>query len=268
MRVTEASQEVRREVRRLDLLAGNRSPNPAPPEEAVTLMPLAAAAEAAMRAVADGASLDLSLLDEALRKALAAAWRECARELPPALKVLRRAGSVAIVGNGPSLAGAGHGAAIDAHDVVLRFNYPSLRGHEADVGRRTDAMLVARAKRPLLRELMAREPGYRRVPAMVTDKPRDGTRAVPPSVPPALMRIVRQASYGRPTTGLTGIVLTTLLLNRPATLFGFDFFEEARPGHYFGEAAAALQHELGFERWFVTAFLPAVRPAIKRAGPA
>jgi hypothetical protein len=172
-----------------------------------------------------------------------------------------------VVGNGPSLSGKGHGAAIEAHDVVLRFNYPVLVGHGADVGRRTDAMMVAGAKRSILRELIAREPGYRRVPAMVTDRPpANGRRPHPPCIPPPVMRVIRQASYSGPTTGFSGIVLTALLLNRPVTLFGFDFFQPGQPGHYFGEAAAALQHEVGFERWFVTRFLPAVRPGVKFAG--
>jgi hypothetical protein len=35
-----------------------------------------------------------------------------------------------------------HGARIDAADMVMRFNWPPLRGFERDVGRRTDFMVV------------------------------------------------------------------------------------------------------------------------------
>lgn len=35
-----------------------------------------------------------------------------------------------------------HGARIDAADMVMRFNWPPLRGFEKDVGRRTDFMVV------------------------------------------------------------------------------------------------------------------------------
>jgi hypothetical protein len=267
MRRGPVGPETRRELRRLDLLAGPRPPDPAPPEEAVTLEPLAAAADAAMRAVADGGRPDRAGFAGLLRQAFEAALRDSAGALPPALMALRRARDVAIVGNGPSLKGSGAGAAIEAHGAVLRFNFPVLTGHEADVGRRTDAMILAGAKRGFLASLLEREPGYRRVPAMVAEHrpargPADG-KATPPPIPLPILRLVWQAGYGGPTSGFTGILLTVLLLNRPATLFGFDFFAPGQPGHYFGEAAAALQHETAFERWYVTRFLPAIRPGVR-----
>jgi CMP-N-acetylneuraminic acid synthetase len=267
MRRMTVGQETRRELRRLDLLAGQSSPDPAPPAEAVRLDPLAAAADAATRAVADGARPDRAGFGALLRQAFDAALRDAAGALPPALMALRRARDVAIVGNGPSLKGSGAGAAIEAHGVVLRFNFPVLSGHEADVGRRTDAMILAGAKRGFLATLLEREPAYRRVPAMVAEhRPAEG-RPVPPPIPLPILRLVWQAGYAGPTSGFTGILLTVLLLNRPATLFGFDFFAPGEPGHYFGEAAAALQHETGFERWYVTRFLPAIRPGIRFHAP-
>ncbi len=264
MRRQTAGQETRRELRRLDLLAGQPSPDPAPPEEAARLEPLAAAADAAMRAVAAGARPDRAGFAALLRQGFEAALREPGARLPPALLALRRARDVAIVGNGPSLKGSGAGAAIEAHGAVLRFNFPVLSGHEADVGRRTDAMILAGAKRGFLATLLEREPGYRRVPAMVAEhRPAEDGAAQPPGIPLPILRLVWQAGYPGPTSGFTGILLTVLLLNRPATLFGFDFFAPGQPGHYFGEAAAALQHETAFERWYVTRFLPAIRPGIR-----
>jgi hypothetical protein len=49
---------------------------------------------------------------------------------------------------------------------------------------------------------------------------------------------------------------------RRARLVGLDAARPGQPGHYFGEAAAALRHEPGYEHWFVTRFLPAIRPEL------
>ena len=45
---------------------------------------------------------------------------------------------IAVVGSSGNLLFRSHGRAIDAHDVVIRTNAPTLAGYEADVGRRTD----------------------------------------------------------------------------------------------------------------------------------
>lgn len=52
--------------------------------------------------------------------------------------------SCAVVGSDGSLAGSGCGAEIDGADVVFRANNPPLRGHEGDVGDRSDVMLLNR----------------------------------------------------------------------------------------------------------------------------
>lgn len=51
--------------------------------------------------------------------------------------------SCALVGSGGSLLFARHGAEIDAHDVVMRFNDAPTRGFEAMVGRRTTHRLIS-----------------------------------------------------------------------------------------------------------------------------
>jgi hypothetical protein len=53
--------------------------------------------------------------------------------------------SCAVVGNSAILLRSGKGAAIDAHDLVIRFNWPALATFENDVGKRTDIMLVGRS---------------------------------------------------------------------------------------------------------------------------
>jgi len=262
MRAMRVGQEVRRELQRLDLLAGNPPAAVVPAEEAVRLPPLAAASLAAQRAVADGTAPDRAGFDAALVEAAGAALAE-AGDLPALLGVLRAARDVAVVGNGPSLKGAGAGAAIEACEVVLRFNFPVLTGHETDVGRRTDAVIMSGSKRARLAELTAREPGYPTLPAMVVEATqRIAPAAVPPGLPAPLALLLYQLGYGRPTMGFAGILLTVLLFGRPARLFGFDFFRAGEQGHYFGDAAAALHHETGYERWFVTRFLPAIRPEL------
>jgi len=50
----------------------------------------------------------------------------------------------AVIGSSGLLLNSSLGAQIDAHDVVMRFNWPLLAGFEADVGRKTTHMLVNR----------------------------------------------------------------------------------------------------------------------------
>ncbi len=57
----------------------------------------------------------------------------------PAFAVHR---SLAIVGSSSGLRAAGHGAAIDAHHEVLRFNGAVTEGFEADVGARTTVQVI------------------------------------------------------------------------------------------------------------------------------
>jgi hypothetical protein len=52
--------------------------------------------------------------------------------------VLAPSTRVILVGNGPGLLAAEHGAAIDEHDYVVRFNNYKIRGYERHVGTRID----------------------------------------------------------------------------------------------------------------------------------
>jgi|GEM_PF-1787341 len=66
---------------------------------------------------------------------------------------------IAIVGNGPSLLDTSSGAAIDSHDLVVRFNSPVLTPqYHAHTGQRTDMCIVSPA--------MAKRPSYPQIKAM------------------------------------------------------------------------------------------------------
>lgn len=52
-----------------------------------------------------------------------------------------RGQACAVVGSSLRLRGAGHGAAIDKHDIIIRFNRAPTKGYEADVGSRTTLRL-------------------------------------------------------------------------------------------------------------------------------
>jgi hypothetical protein len=224
---------------------------------AAALSPLGAASYAFQRAPEDSVPV-------AFTQALEAACAEAA--LPPGLIPLAEAESVAVVGNGGSLRGTGAAAAIEAHGCVVRMNYPVLSGFEADVGRRTDLVLFAEAKRGELPNLLARESEYPSLPAFAVRMSwTPAARAAPPGVVPrALADAVGAIAYDRPTTGFFAIVLIAVLLRRKVTLFGFDFFAPGQPGHYFGDATAATPHEIAYERWFAAQILPRLAPSLSR----
>lgn len=214
-----------------------------------------------LRRLRDGAAADpRSLLDLVARRVA----RIAARGLPPALAQLAAAESVALVGNGSGLKGSGAGAAIEAHGVVVRINYPRLSGHEADTGRRTDLMLFHGNKRPILDSLMAREPEFPALPAFGIRGNPVPARQGPPRMPEELVALAAELAYPTPTTGLFAILLVGVLFRRPVTLFGFDFFAPGRPGHYFGDTVASELHEIAFERWFAAHALPVLCPALRR----
>lgn len=52
------------------------------------------------------------------------------------------AGSIAIVGNSPNVAGRGYGPAIDSHDTVVRINRAWNKLHPADLGMKTDVLFL------------------------------------------------------------------------------------------------------------------------------
>jgi hypothetical protein len=200
---------------------------------------------------------------------LAAAREEALAQAPPrALRILAGAGSVALVGNGSLLAGSGAATRIEAHDCVVRINYPPVAAFATDVGTRTDVMLLRDPSAERWAALKAREPGHAAVPALVVHGAgREVQPGEPPRLPPALAIEVGRIAYRRLTTGFWAILLIALALQRRATLFGFDLFRPGSAAHYFGGGGAAPAHEPEYERWFVARVLPALCPDLVSLDP-
>lgn len=93
----------------------------------------------------------------------------------------------AVVGNSGALLGSRLGAEIDAHELVLRFNYPPLDGgYERDVGNRTDWMFTGGST-----ELRSNHHPYKQY----SDYPRDNTTLI--LFPPSLERMAEVSAYFR-----------------------------------------------------------------------
>ncbi|MGK7867367.1 glycosyltransferase family 29 protein [Falsiroseomonas sp. E2-1-a20] len=233
---------------------------------AAALCPLGLVSYASQLQVARGLTFEPQALLVATEAALATALQP---GLPPILASLARAADVAVIGNGSGLVGARLGSRIDRHDFVIRLNYPVLTGHAPDVGQRTDLMLFADALRHSLSEQTGRERGYDAIASfgVRTHIPDRSRSLVPPRIPRGLAAAVGALGYERPSTGFFAILLVALVLRRPTTIYGFDFYQGGGPAHYFGAGSAAMQHEITYERWFVQQFLPAL-PISLRTGAA
>lgn len=237
--------------------------------------PLAKESYRVQTAFADGAPVDLTALDVLIAGELQKcddvvvdkAWAGDgdAGVVNAILARLRSARRIALVGNGPSVLGRGLGADVEAHDCVVRFNYPRLSGFEADVGRRTDIMLIDNSHRASVPTRIQREPEYPRIPVLVTSGgERTASQEPPPGLPQDYINLGNTLSYNRGTTGFRAIVMAVLMFRRPVTLYGFDFFPPGEAGHYFERGTASVHHEVGYEAWFVRQFLAGVLPDFLR----
>lgn len=178
---------------------------------------------------------------------------------------LRSAERIALVGNGSSVLGRKLGDEIEAHDCVVRFNFPRLSGFEADVGRRTDLMFIDNSHRYSVPTRVLREPEYPGLPVLVTSGGERGpSQDPPPGLPQDYINLGNTISYHRGTTGFRAIVMAILMFRRPVTLYGFDFFAPGEVGHYYERGTASVHHEVGYEAWFVRRFLPSVLPDLLR----
>jgi hypothetical protein len=225
------------------------------------------------RAVAEAYAPDLSAFEAQLaisRRAMLAQAESAAMAGDSAAQAfldivarLQAARSVAIVGNADTLRGSLSATRIEAHDLVVRCNFPVIAGFEADVGTRTDLMLFDSSIRGRLVERMARHANYAEVPALCFGggRPAPGTPDLP-SASPSLMRMMQDLGYDHGTTGFRAVLLLTLILDRPAELFGFSFFPLGRQGDYFERSAPEVLHEMAYERWFVERVLPVLRPQV------
>jgi hypothetical protein len=172
--------------------------------------------------------------------------------------------NIALVGSGPSLAGAGRGAAIDAHDGIMRL-FDCGWQNEADHGivwtwglipapwRRIDFARKAAAENLLpLGGWFAYHFGARlpRLPA--------GTRLIDAQGWNARLNQVAGRTGLRITRGFAMFVAAALMGPKRITAYGFDGLAAGRiagyayhPGYWtgsFDEAAASARHDLAAER--------------------
>lgn len=155
---------------------------------------------------------------------------------------------VALIGNARALAQAGHGAAIDAADLVIRINgapMPAAQSH----GTRTDWLALATRLGAHDRRRLAPD----RVLWMSPKRKRLDWRTANSAgfyLHPLEDYQALQTTLGAPpTTGAMMIDLITRSDMNALDLFGFDFFASLSLSG--GRTAAQVPHDFGAEsRWF------------------
>lgn len=208
---------------------------------------------------------------EAARTAALAADAARAPALRDLLAGLAAVGSVALVGNGPSLTGAGRGAAIDGFDAVVRVNFPPLAGRASDLGRRTDAVFFTETlfMGPHIEPLLDRDPAYREALIASFEGSTGAAEIAAPErrmadagvrryhrLAPRLRDALVAMTYDGHTTGLVTLVFLAALLGKRVRLFGFDFYAAGSHNYWTAQAPAPpLHHELQFEQFYVERFL-------------
>lgn len=179
------------------------------------------------------------------------------------LAMLLKADSIALVGNGPRLEGSGLGASIDAHDAVIRLNFPEMKGHEVDVGRRTHLIAFSEALLDRLPQFLARDPRFVELPRLSLS-PIDRKRVFDDPIttrmgflPNSFRQKLRALSYDMSTTGTFILCLLMLLGKKNIDLFGFDFYADQDRPHYFkGHDIVFSGHDTAYERFFAETFAP------------
>jgi hypothetical protein len=188
---------------------------------------------------------------------------------------VRPFGRCAVVGNSGALLSAGLGAEIDAHELVIRFNYPPLAGYERDVGNRTDWMLTGgstelRSNHHPFKQysdyhardaltLMLFPPSLDRMPVVASyfrraDMPRlrflssyfvalsnRVLTAYLRAAPGNFQRNAKGHAY-RATSGLRGVLAALLACNH-TDVYGFGASRETGHGHYYAPAGSGVQLE-------------------------
>jgi hypothetical protein len=184
-------------------------------------------------------------------------------------ELVGRAKRVALVGNSSKLRDSGLGESIDSHDVVIRCNFPEIRSHHFDVGKKTDLMLFNESIRTRVNKADQTVTEYDAVlalglhpePFFGLAEPRLGRGGGITTLPPDTRKFISEISYSRSTTGLMAINLLCFVFQKNISLYGFDFYDRIESPHYFGgQKGAYLGHELQYERWYVQHFLKACCP--------
>ena len=239
--------------------------------------PLALASYRCQFALAQGQALPegdagaLQLMVEAARTEIFGAGEDLvlpAQSHGVFFEVLQRisvAKSIALVANGPSLTGAKRGDEIDAHELVIRCNFPEFTKFSEDVGNKVDIVFFSEALVRGVAGLVAREPAYADCFALAFHPEAsavfDGNvyaqnmSARVSRIHPTLRDFYRRFFYTRPTTGLMGIVLISVIMGKDLSVYGFDFYGQPTTHYFPSSAPVFLGHELQYERWFLTTFL-------------
>jgi hypothetical protein len=147
---------------------------------------------------------------------------------------------VIIVANGPSANEHQLGAKIDGYDIVVRINNYLVRGHEKEVGQRTDVWVNGANKGLKIRRQIPKKIVVMIPPVVLAGKAdwihnrvkrRLGTEHYY-LVPLNEMEVLEAtAGISRPTTGLFSILYFTSL-GYDVTIHGFNFFQGGTH-HYF-----------------------------------
>lgn len=176
-----------------------------------------------------------------------------------ACRKITEAKKISVVGKGVSAMDSDYGKEIDAADLVVRVNHLPKEGEYSSLGQKTGVVFYAGhlAQRfggsnphlgsgSSLNVLLSHYRG--------SYNPRNGTYE---TLEDQFCHLIESISYRRATTGLRALLLVSLLANDSATvaLYGFDFYSD-------DPNKAALNHELNYERWFTSDFLPALTNVI------
>jgi hypothetical protein len=183
-----------------------------------------------------------------------------------ALTKIIAAKSIALVANGPSLKGSKAGEVIDAHDLIIRCNFSEFTKFAEDVGNRVDLVFFNESLVNALPTMTVREAAYGDCLALAFHPEpealfpkevyaRNMTSRIS-RIQPKLREFYRSFFYNRSTTGLMGIVLISVVLNKDLSIFGFDFYGQDRVHYFPSSAPVFLGHELQYEKWFLQDFLP------------
>lgn len=223
---------------------------------------------------------------EALRQAFRDAAGEVRRQiveqaadqrtpLTDFIELLDGAKRIALVGNGPSLRGAGRGQEIDRYDLVIRCNFPVIANFTNDVGSRTDVVLFTEALFRLFEMYLDRDPSYKKARLMTIANPAAAASADPEQMakdagmslarfPADVLDFMHEATYRHLTTGATAYLLLAAMLGRQITIFGFDFYS-SKELHYFSQSAGLwLPHEVQYEKFLFQGMVKPVFGAFNR----
>ena len=193
-----------------------------------------------------------------------------------AMEKILAANTIALVANGPSLKASKAGEAIDAHDLVIRCNFPVFTPFGEDVGTRADIVFFNESLVDALPNLMNKEGAYASCFGLAFH-PEPGPLFSPElyektmtgqisRISPKLREFYRSFFYTRPTTGLMAIILISVVLGKNLTIYGFDFYKQSS-AHYFPSSSPVfLGHELQYEQWFLQTFLPWLNSSAIQSG--